>query len=88
MHIKRFDPSNPNSFALVVKEEEKEEKADVHKKKKQKTEKQTLLEEGRLQVLNKRNQNEITLQEQKKLLVEKFENQAYEQEGDGEKRSI
>ena len=88
MHIKRFDPSNPNSFALVVKAEEKEEKADVHKKKKQKTEKQTLLEEGRLQVLNKRNQNEITLQEQKKLLVEKFENQAYEQEGDGEKRSI
>lgn len=88
MHIKRFDPSNPNSFALVVKAEDKEEKADVHKKKKQKTEKQTLLEEGRLQVLNKRNQNEITLQEQKKLLVEKFENQAYEQEGDGEKRSI
>ena len=28
MHIKRFDPSNPNSFALVVKPQEKENKED------------------------------------------------------------
>jgi hypothetical protein len=33
MHIKRFDPSNKNTFALVVKQEEKKEGEKKKKKK-------------------------------------------------------
>ena len=60
MHIKRFDPANKNSFALVIKKEERKEGDNIggKKNKKQKTERQMLMEEGRLQVLNKRNTNQ------------------------------
>lgn len=44
MHIKRFDPSNPQSFALLVKKEEKP----VGEKLSEKQERQKLHEEGRL----------------------------------------
>jgi len=33
MHIKRFDPSNKNSFALVIKQEDKKEGEKIGKKK-------------------------------------------------------
>lgn len=41
MHIKRFDPANKNSFALVIKKEERKEGDNIggKKNKKQKTEK-------------------------------------------------
>jgi hypothetical protein len=50
MHIKRFDPSNKNSYALVIKKEERKEGDIVggKKNKKPKTENQLLMEEGRL----------------------------------------
>jgi hypothetical protein len=39
MHIKRFDPANKQSFALVIKKEEKKEDGTGKKNKIKKTEK-------------------------------------------------
>lgn len=75
LHIKRFDPSNAQSHALLVKKE------DEDTKQKEKGKKQ-IHEEGRIHIMNKRKLNqEMSLLDQKKRLKEQFMDN-FEQEDD------
>lgn len=87
MHIKRFDPTNKNSHALIVPKEEKKESIDektglkTGKKTKGPTDqRQRLMEQGRLQIMNKKQKfsDAEALQERQTQLARDFQNKMIE----------
>lgn len=77
MHMKRYDPRNPLSSALLVQKKEADQTTQNDKKTAQSSvtseqaRRKAMLEEGRLQVLNKRKElNAMTLSQRKEKLQE------------------
>ena len=71
MHIKRFDPNNKQSFALLI---NKEKNKNTPTEPTTARNKQKMLEEGRKQITDKKKELTEMLEKEQKKLAQKFEN--------------